>query len=83
MMDGWSMTGWGWGWMAIWTLAGIVFVAWLAAMLLRSTSPPPALAPLDSAMAVLRRRFAAGEIDEAEFKQRREELEASREEEAS
>lgn len=83
MMDGWSMTGWGWGWMTIWTLGGIVFVAWLAAMLLRSASPPPSPAPLDSAMTVLRRRFAAGEIDEAEFKQRREELVASRQEDAS
>ena len=77
------MTGWGWGWMTLWTLAGIVFVAWLVAMLLRSASPPPSPVRNDSAMAVLRRRFAAGEIDEAEFEQRRVGLEASRQEDAS
>jgi putative membrane protein len=76
MMDGWTMTGWGWGWMSVWSLLGIVVIALLVAALLRSATPPADRRAQDSALAVLRRRFAAGEIDEAEFQQRRAKLES-------
>lgn len=75
MMYGWDMTGWGWGWMSLWTLVAIVLVALLVAALIRSSTFSGSGVSDDSAMAVLRRRFAAGEIDEAEFQQRRAKLE--------
>lgn len=76
MMYGWDMTGWGWGWMSLWTLLGIVVIALLVAALVRSSPTPSTRAFEDSALAVLRRRYAAGEIDETEFQQRRAKLES-------
>jgi putative membrane protein len=75
MMDGWTMTGWGWGWMTLWTVIAAVLVALLLAALIRAAMPPNARGFEDSALQVLRRRFAAGEIDETEFQQRRARLE--------
>ena len=75
MMNGWDMTGWGWGWMALWTVVALVLVAAFVAALVRASSPPSSGRADDSALAVLRRRFAAGEIDEAEYQQRRARLE--------
>lgn len=70
MMDGWNMTGWSWGWMSIGTLLAIILIGVVVAALMRPTMPPNALAE-DSALAVLRRRYAAGEIDDTEFQKRR------------
>jgi putative membrane protein len=75
MIDGWTMTGWGWGWMSLWTLAVIVVIALVVATLVRSWTPPSIRGSDDSAVAELRDRFAAGEIDETEFQQRRARLE--------
>lgn len=81
MMNGWDMTGWGWGWMTIWTVIAIVLIVLFASAVLRASSPSTKFpGSADSAMAVLRRRYAAGEIDEAEFNRRRAELEDTREE---
>ncbi|MCC7024188.1 MAG: SHOCT domain-containing protein [Thermomicrobiales bacterium] len=80
MMNGWGMTGWGWGWMTIWWLLAIVIIALLVAAALRNSSGARSAESPDSALAVLRRRYAAGEIDEAEFRRRRAELEGVREE---
>ena len=74
MMDGWSMTGWGWVWMSIGTLLAIILIGVVVAALVRPTTPPSARAE-DSALAVLRRRYAAGEIDDREFQERRAALE--------
>lgn len=74
MMDGWNMTGWGWGWMSIGTLLAIILLGVVVAALMRPTMPPNALVE-DSALAVLRRRYAAGEIDDTEFQERRAALE--------
>lgn len=69
--------GWGWGWrMALNWLAMIVF--WLAVIaaavsLFRQTSVRPD-APADDPMTVLRRRYAAGEIDQETFARMRQEL---------
>lgn len=76
MMNGWSMTGWGWGWMSLWTLVAIVVIALLVAALVRSSPTPSVRAFEDSALAELRRRYAAGEIDETEFETRRAALES-------
>lgn len=70
MMDGWNMTGW--GWMTLWTLVAIILIALFVTALLRASTTA---APSDSAMAELRLRYAAGEIDEAEFLKRRAALE--------
>lgn len=74
MMDGWNMTGWSWGWMSIWTLLAIILIGVVVAALMRPTAPPNARAE-DSALALLHRRYAAGEIDDTEFQERRAALE--------
>lgn len=64
---GW-MAGGGWLWMALLWVPLITLVAWGASALLRPRGV--AEAPLD----ILRRRFAAGELSEAEFEQARRRL---------
>jgi len=56
------MGPWGWVWMLIW-IAALLFMVWL---LVRSPSDH---ATTEDAMAILRVRFARGEISEAEFEQ--------------
>ena len=74
-MDGWNMTGWGWTWMIIVTSLGFLVIAVVARALARDAGAPPARSAEDSALEVLRRRFASGEIDEEEFTRRRAALE--------
>lgn len=50
-------------------VAGIVAVVVLSARA-RRTGPPPAVQPREEAREILRRRYAAGEIDEDEYLQR-------------
>lgn len=80
MMNGWDMTGWGWGWMTIWSLPIIVLIGVLIAAALRSGPDRRSSSARDSAEAVLRRRYATGEIDESEFNRRRAVLEDERRE---
>ncbi len=57
----------GWGWMLLWWAllgVGILAVVWLIA---KANRPP---LDLEDAEELLRHRFAAGEIDEAEFEER-------------
>jgi putative membrane protein len=64
-------------WLAI--LVGlIVLVAYIVVRVARSTwrEPGPSSPPRDSAMDVLRERYARGEIDAAEFEERRRLLES-------
>ena len=75
MMDGWNMTGWGWTWMIIVTSLGFLVIAVVARALTRDAGVPPARSAEDSALEVLRHRFASGEIDEEEFTRRRATLE--------
>ncbi len=70
MMNGWNMTGWGWGWMSVWTLVGIVVIALVVWSVTREAGSRPPRAEEDPALALLRRRLAAGEIDEEEFTRR-------------
>jgi putative membrane protein len=61
---------------AVWLLmlVGIaVLVAYVIVRVLRSTwkGPEPGSPPRDAAMEVLRERYARGEIDAAEFEERR------------
>jgi putative membrane protein len=71
-----------WGWMIFVTIAMIVFwiaVIWAVAWTVTSAMQhrtPPAPRELD-ALAVLNRRYAAGELDDAEYERRREVLRGS------
>lgn len=72
----WGPDG-GWGWlgmglgMVLW-LVLIVAVVWIAVRLLARSEPTPPIAspPGPSPADVLRTRFARGEIDENEYRQR-------------
>ncbi len=69
MMDGWDMTGW--GWMSLMVIIPVLIVALLALVVLRGPGSRAGRSEEDPALAALRRRFAAGEIDEDEFNRRR------------
>jgi len=72
----WGPEG-GWGWigmglgMALWVIV-VVAVIWIAVRLFTryETNPPAGSAPVPSPAEVLRMRFARGEIDEEEYRQR-------------
>ena len=56
------MGAWGWIWMLVW-IAALLFMVWL---IVRS---PSEHSTAEDAMAILRARFARGEISQAEFEQ--------------
>ena len=67
--DGWQMAGW--GWMSWGPVVGLVVIALVVWALTRDAGSRTARAGEDPALEALRRRFAAGEIDEDEFNRRR------------
>ncbi len=73
MMGGWTglgMAGWGWlGWilMILFLVATVAFVVWALGNLFGARSPRGE----ETALEILKRRFAAGEISQAEFEQAR------------
>ena len=76
-----SMMGWGGGWgggnMFGFGLIGLVLVIVIAVLVARSRSGGPGPAGRteeDRAMAILRERYARGEIDKAEFDTRKRDL---------
>jgi uncharacterized membrane protein len=80
MMDGWNMTGWGWSWMSLITVVGIVLIALVARTVMRDSGSRSVRAEEDPALTVLRRRLASGEIDEDDFNRRQVALERKSEE---
>jgi uncharacterized membrane protein len=69
---------WGHGWrMWIWPVLPIALIVAAIRIVSRSAARPPEARGYD-AEDVLRRRYAAGEIDEDEFRSHRSELGASR-----
>ena len=61
--------GWAMGWMSVWyLLALIVFfgVLWIAARFMWATGGPS----FESPEAILKRRYASGEIDQKEYERR-------------
>lgn len=77
-MDGWSW-GWTWGVGMVHGLLWWVFVILGIVLLLRllgrggaSATPPPA--PPETALDILKKRYARGEIDKAEFEEKRRDL---------
>lgn len=66
--DGWSGMGWfGWGGMLLAWLAVLVLVIWA----LRTLLPTGRHDEGDAALEILRRRYAAGELTQAEYEQAR------------
>ncbi len=68
-MDGWTMTGWGWTWMGLFPVLLIIALALVVRLFMRETGSQQ-IRKEASAREVLRRRFAAGEIDDDEFSRR-------------
>jgi putative membrane protein len=73
MMDGWDMSGWGWAWMSFWMVFGVALVGLLVVLVLRQPSLPRS-PDEDDPRRILQRRFAAGEIDEEEYRRRHAEI---------
>jgi putative membrane protein len=73
MMEGWGMTLGGSIWMLIW-IAALVVMVWL--IVRRPDDRPRA----DDAQAILRARFARGELSQEEFERARDALLADRRE---
>ncbi|HEX7971494.1 MAG TPA: SHOCT domain-containing protein [Thiobacillus sp.] len=59
-------------WMGLWWILPILAVVALAALMMRTNSRGPDKTALD----ILKERYARGEIDKAEFEQKRHDLEA-------
>lgn len=79
MMGGWSGSSMMGGWSPIWSILALILVlaaaasvALLAAWLVRRGAAPQGGAPRgrQEAGEILRRRFAAGEIDDEEYRRR-------------
>ena len=73
MWDGTMMHGWGLG---MWALVFIAFglVALVVVLTTRNMAGASANAPNESALDLLKRRYAEGEIDDETFRRRRAEL---------
>jgi putative membrane protein len=78
MMNGWGMTGWGWTWMGLWILISVAIVTLLAVALIRGSRPDQRSRVDQDALAILKQRYARGEIDEAKFQRRLEILTGER-----
>jgi putative membrane protein len=74
-MHGWGV--WGPGWAAFGVLHLLVWIvivigtAWLVRWIWTRDGRPPAAGGDDRALAILRERYARGEIDDAEFEARK------------
>ena len=64
------MTDWGWTWMGLFPVLLIITIALVVRLFMREPGSEQIREEEDSAHEVLRRRFAAGEIDEDEFNRR-------------
>jgi putative membrane protein len=69
-MMSWWMSGWGWFWVLLATAVLVAALIWVAAKLSSRRTTSLDRTPGD-ALRILEERFARGEIDQAEFDQRR------------
>lgn len=84
MMNSWNngdhMAGWDWVWMAGWmllvTIGIVALVMWIARSVQSRSTPGIERPDGETSLQVLKRRYAAGDIDDEEFEQRRKRLEA-------
>ena len=77
MFDSWGMGGFGWMWfMPVLGIAVIAVVAWaVVASARRSNGPGGSDSPrIDSALDLLKKRYARGEIDKAEYEEKKKDL---------
>ena len=72
-MDNWNMSSGNWFGMTIFMVIGLLLIALVVMLVSRGSISGPGERGED-ALTVLRHRFAAGEITEAEFRSRRETL---------
>ena len=78
MMWGWGSGGW-WSWtmlvgmIAFWA-AVVVLGVWLVKSLATNNAQPPPAVPHETPQELLKRRYAAGEIDREEFEQKKRDL---------
>lgn len=70
MMVGWDMTAWGWFWMLLTMGGGTLLLVLLVVLLTRGTTTGSREAQPEAPKDILARRFARGEIDEAEYRRR-------------
>ncbi len=73
MMDGFTMHGWGMGWGWIIGLVLLIFVFWMVTKSNRSDRTIEQSKD-ESALDILKKRYARGEIDKEEFEQRKKDL---------
>ncbi len=77
MMDSWMMGGFGWMWlMPVLGIAVIAVVVWAVATSVRRSNGPGGYdsSRTDSALEVLKKRYARGEIDKEEFEEKKKDL---------
>jgi putative membrane protein len=81
LADTWMHGGWGWGWMSLMMVMMVLFwgavifgVVWLIRGAAWGRSVPEGPVSIESATEILDRRFAEGEIDEEDYRARREVL---------
>jgi len=67
------MNGWGWG-MGLWWLIGPVLLILAVVAIWRLLQSPRSSRAEDSALEILRQRFARGEIDKNEFEEKKRDL---------
>ena len=66
----WSGMGYHMGWMWIWWIGGLVVLVLLVWAIARGTAGPAATCTGDSPEAILKRRYAHGDIDREEYERR-------------
>lgn len=71
MMHGWDMGNGDWAWMTLSMVIGTAVVVLVVVMLLRATQGVGPTHQSDAPLDILAKRFAKGEIDEAEYQRRR------------
>ena len=70
MMNGWDMNVWGWTFMTIMMVVGVLILIAIIQVITRGSAASDQSNNQETPFDVLRRRYASGEIDEPEFKQR-------------
>lgn len=70
MMVGWDMTAWGWFWMLLTMGGGTLLLVLVIVLLTRGTTASAHRDQPEEPRDILARRFARGEIDEAEYRRR-------------